>query len=156
MDNLGRENKKEFLEELEATGGDLAEWIDRKSLENESFTGLELDPEKLKRLNSIKALCATIHEQDQEIGWRSLPLTYENRHGSVQLVFPSVNFWSDKRFIDTLSQLFKLADHVHLSVPRLIALDDEDGDEDEEQATDGIVLTFGVADMWHIYGKAPF
>ena len=155
LNGMDEELAKQFLEELKATGGDLAEWIDRKGQENESFTGLELDPEKLKRMATIQTLCKSIKKLDKYVDYRVLPLRQGNRHGGIQLQICSVNVWTDKRILDALSQLFKLADAVTISAAGLIKDDDDEYEEEQEQSK-GIVLTFDVMDMWKMYGKAPF
>lgn len=155
---MDEELAKQFLEELKASGGDFAEWIDRKGRENESFTGLELEPEKLKRMAKIRALCKGIKKLDKYTEYKVLPLTHSNRHGGIQLKICAVNVWTDKRILDALSQLFKLSDAVTISAAGLMKDDDDDDDEYEEEReqSPGIVLTFDVMDMWKIYGKAPF
>ena len=147
---------KQFLEELKAAGGDFAEWIDRKVQENKSFTGLELEPEKLKRMAKIQELCKNIKKLDKYTDYKVLPLTQSNRHGGIQLRICTVNVWTDKRILDALSQLFKLSDAVTISAAGLIKDDDDDEYEEEREQSPGIVLTFDVMDMWKIYGKAPF
>ena len=155
---MDEELAKQFLEELKASGGDIAEWIDRKVQENESFTGMELEPEKLRRMAQIQALCKSIKKLGKYTDYKVLPLTQSNRHGGIQLKICSVNVWTDKRILDALSQLFKLADAVTISAAGLMQDDDDDDDEYEEEReqSPGIVLTFDVMDMWKIYGKAPF
>ena len=159
---MDEELANQFLEELKASGGDFAEWIDRKVQENESFTGLELEPEKLKRMAKIQSLCKSIKKLDKYTEYKVLPLTQSNRHGGIQLKICAVNVWTDKRILDAISQLFSLADAVTISAAGLMKEDDDDeydeydDDDEEQEQSPGITLTFDVMDMWKIYGKAPF
>lgn len=159
---LNEQDKEQFIEELKACGWNLGEWIDRKGRENESFTGLEIDPEKLKRLNTIIAICLKIKKADRYVKFDVLPLGADSRHGNVRLILPIANVWMSRSMLDMFSQLFHLADAVHLVAPALIADvdddDEDDYDEDEEEVPqeDKIVLSFSVMDMWKMYGKAPF
>lgn len=159
---LNEQDKEQFIEELKACGWNLGEWIDRKGRENESFTGLEIDPDKLKRLNTIIAICLKIKKADRYVNFDVLPLGAENRHGNVRLILPIANVWMSRSTLDMFSQLFQLADAVHLVAPTLIAdVDDDDeyeydDDEEEVDQEDKIVLSFSVMDMWKMYGKAPF
>jgi len=142
-----------FEDELEDCDGDIDEWMTRKGRENESFWGMELDPEKEKRLNYIKALCRKLHKLDKHIEYVDMPLTNRNRNGMAQVLFPPT-YSAFRDVVAVLAKLYAVADDVALTCP--YALYDEEIDGDEEPWPKEIVMTFGVHDMWLTYGKAPF
>lgn len=151
------DSMKNFDEELEACGGDIELWKARKNLENESFWGMEIDPAKKKRLDDLNARCAALAKMENRIRIIPSKLTPENRHGGVRLSLPPLLFVYDKRIMNCLSELFKLADDCVMSVPRLFD-DDDDDDDAYIGPRDGreIILSFYIHDMWQTYGKAPF
>lgn len=136
-----------FLEELEDCEDDIVAWSERKERENKSFWGFELDPEKEKRLNRLKALGKKLNSMDGRITCDELPFSNGNRHAAVRFRFPASFFTFDKRIINAMAQLYAEADAVTLCSPYCI--DEEDGEKI-------IVMSFDVFDMWQTYGKAPF
>ncbi len=144
-----------FEEELEDCGGDIELWKERKLRENESFFGLEIDPEKMKRLEKIRDMCLALARLDSGVICLPNRLTPENRHGTVQVSLPPLMFSADPRVTKILSDIFRLADAFSMAAPRLIC---EDEDDEFTGPRDGreIVLSFGVHNMWKVYGKAPF
>lgn len=151
---MTKEEARRFEEEMEACGGDLELWEARKNRENESFMGFELEPEKVKRLNSMKALARRLAFLDSAIKYEERPATQDQRHMGVKLLLPPLYFTSDRRVSNTLAQLYAAADFVGMSCP--FALYDEEIDGDEEPGEKLICMNFEVKDMWKSYGKMPF
>ena len=123
---------EQFIGELRACGWDICEWFDRKGQENESFTGLQIDKEKLNRLNNIIALCVKLRKADKKLTFDVRPVEPNRRHGIVKLILPSANGWMSREVLDAFSELCKLSDHIHLVVPSLIVDDEDDLDEPVE------------------------
>ncbi len=100
--------------------------------DNDDFVGHELDEEKLARLNTMKALCKMVTEEEEQITQPFFPFDNRRRHAGVQLVLPCVIFMENRKPISALSALFGAADDVTIAV-----------------ADDGHVrLTFSVRDIW--------
>ena len=106
-------------------------WID----DNEHFLGEEIDTEKMKRFDRIRALCLDVSEADPDI-WDSYPpFTERSRNGMACLEMPSVKFQSNPTVLKALSQLFAEADACITS-----AIGGE------------LRITFVVHDMWKKFG----
>lgn len=99
--------------------------------DNDDFVGHELDEEKLARLNTMKAFCAAIKEEDETIQQPFFPFDNRSRHAGVQLIFPSVTFLESRKAISNLSALFAASDDVTITV---------DGET--------VAMTFSVRDIW--------
>ena len=152
---MNEDSMSRFEEELEDCGGDIELWKYRKNRENESFRGLEIDPEKMKRLETIRAKCRALARLDSGVICLPNRLTPQNRNGVARISLPPVMFSSDGRVLSVLSELFRLADDVAMAAPRLVS---EDEDDEFTGPRDGreIVLSFGVHNMWKTFIKAPF
>ena len=153
---MNNDEAKRFLDELEASGDNIGLWADRKERENRTFTGLEVNPEKLKRLNEMRKLCQTLHKLNGDILYKELPFDSSNRHGGVQISFLPLEFITDKRITNIMAKLFARADHFTIIAPRLADEDSDDEDFTGARAGREVAITFDVADMWQTYGKAPF
>ena len=146
-------------EELDDCGGDIELWKARKAAENDSFWGMELDPEKEKRLNRLTNMAKRLSRLDKGIKFIERPLTNADRHGSTSIEFPSTFFASDARISKLLARLFYDSDDFSMSTMQRI--DDPEEIERiarEYGAIDGgkVRMSFTICDMWSVFGKAPF
>ena len=143
---------QQFNDELEECGGDLGTWIERKERENRTFVGLEINPEKEKRLNYIKELCRQLHMLDNEIEVIEAPFTQDNRNGMAHIILPYL-FEFSERTMPIMAKLYAAADFATMSCPYCIYDEEIDGDDVPKKE---IAITFHVLDMWKTFGKGPF
>jgi len=98
---------------------------------NETFHGIKLDEGKLKRLNSLRALCATLSATDGRVKYKAYPFSDAQRNATVILDLPEVWFCTDRRVMRMLAEAFEKAD-----------------DATTTTLGEGLRISFGLRDMW--------
>ena len=151
---MTNEEALNFLAELEDCADDIELWADRKERQNKTFHGIEVNAEKVAKLERLKKLCERLAELDEAIRFDGVTLNSRTRNGTAKITLPALFFSDNRRVMNTLAKLFAEADHVFISCP--YALYDEEDAEGDEPGEKILVMTFAVADMWGVYMKAPF
>ena len=105
--------------------------------DNEHFLGIDLNEEKMQRLNAMRDLCVAIADKERGIKNRFRPFTNKERHGSVSLELKSPVWSFDPTVAKLLSKLFAMSDGFAATIV---------------EGTDTIRLTFDVRDMWTQHG----
>lgn len=105
--------------------------------DNEHFLGIELNAEKMAKLNEMRGLCAELAEKESGIRHRFRPFTDKDRHGSVALELKSPVWTFDPSVTKLLSRLFEMTDSFAAAIV---------------EETGVIRLTFDVQNMWTKYG----
>lgn len=105
--------------------------------DNEHFLGIELNAEKMAKLNEMRGLCAELADKESGIRHRFRPFTDKDRHGSVALELKSPVWTFNLAVTGLLSQLFEMADGFAAAIV---------------EGTDTIRLTFDVRNMWTKHG----
>lgn len=113
--------------------------INFRALEDdiEHFLGIELNEEKMERLNAMRDACRRIAELEPQISNPFYPFDNKQRNASVKLETKNPLWTFNPDAIRLLSELFSLADNVSICVV--------DG-------TDTIRIMFSITDMWSKFG----
>ena len=104
--------------------------------DNEHFLGIDLDEEKMNRLNAMRDACRKIVDLNPRIKSPFYPFDTTCRNAFVSLVFPEIEFMNDKTVTSLIGALFSAADDVVL--------------RSREDGT--ILMSFGLHDMWDKFG----
>lgn len=111
------------------------EWKEEQAAYNEAFRGDVLNDEQMKRLDKLRRLCMDISGMNEHIESPFCVFDKYTRNGSAQLKFPNVEFIIDKNVIERIGELFAEADDFCISC----------------LGGDGIIMTFGIREMWSAY-----
>lgn len=112
---------------------DFNELMDKMEHDIEHFKGLDINMDKLERLNKMQTLCREISERDDGIKNRFKPFTTKDKNASVALDIENPLWTFDKEIVKRMETLFSMADGVAVAIV--------DG-------TATIRMTFDVLDMW--------
>ena len=104
--------------------------------DTEHFLGIEINENKLNKLNTMQRLCREIANRDSGIANRFRPFSTNDKNASVSLDIKNPLWTHDAVIIQTLSELMGMADGFALATC-------EDGT---------MRMTFNILDMWDRFG----
>lgn len=105
--------------------------------DNEHFLGIEINEDKLNRLNKMRELCRNIAEIEPQCSNPFYPFDNKRSNGAVKLEMHTP-FWTfEPRVITMLSELLSMADDVSICAI---------------EGTDTIRIMCSVHEMWNKHG----
>lgn len=114
------------------TRDDIGRWAEEQAAYNESFSGDEINEQKLAKLNKMKKMCQELARLDSHIEAPFRPFDKTCRNGKAQILLPYVHTIDGESALNILALLSAQADCVSFA-----ALNGEK-----------IIITYTVLDMW--------